>query len=122
MVTSLDGGGEDKPAFWPSGVHSGVQTAARTVESNESLGVMTTPPQRLQGEKRSVIPKATLWAAEISRHKRAQLHTARGDWRRLRNGELQQARERTVGEAPPAAPNSAPFQRPRSPAPTSTSR
>ena len=32
MVTSRVGHGHDKPAFWPSGVRSGLQTAARTLD------------------------------------------------------------------------------------------
>ena len=43
MATSLVGDGEDKPAFWTSGVRSGLQTAARTVEKRTML-VWRPPP------------------------------------------------------------------------------
>eukprot|EP01043_Picozoa_sp_COSAG02_P088708 COSAG02_NODE_25786_length_649_cov_0.841818_1_plen_172_part_10 len=51
------------------------------------------PPQRLQGKKLFVSPKGTPWAAEIRPQKRAQPHTARGDWRPLPNGRVHRRSE-----------------------------
>ena len=67
MVTSRVGRSDGKPAFWPSRVRSGLQTAARTIDQQREGGVDRHQARGRNAKSRSVKLRGILPNGEISR-------------------------------------------------------
>ena len=108
MVTSRVGRSDGKPAFWPSGVRSGRQTAARSVEKNGE-GAPRWPQTRGRNAKsRSVKLSGILPNGRISRHPGPSATTTRTQSRRLRRTSSSRPQRALVGAPlfpPLALPN-----------------
>ena len=84
MVTGRVGHSDGKPAFWPSRVRSGLQTAARTIDRQREGGVERHQAKGRNAKSRSVIPSGIPSNGRISRLPGPSTTTARTQWRRLR--------------------------------------
>ena len=85
METSLAGDSDGKPAFWPSGVRSGLQTAARSVASDGDGGVERHQARGRNAKSRSVILSGILPNGRISRRPGPSTTAARTQCRPLRH-------------------------------------
>ena len=95
---SLVGDGDGKPAFWPSGVRSGLRTAARASATNGE-GAPTRLQTRGRNQKSATVRlSALLWTCEISRHRAAVCAAATAVTRRLRRTSAPQPRAQDDGD------------------------
>jgi hypothetical protein len=108
MVTSRVGHSDGKPAFWPSGVRSGRQTAARTICREGDGGVERHQARGRNAKSRSVILSKILPNGRISRRPGPSATAARTQSRPLRRTSSSRPQRALVGAPlfpPLALPN-----------------